>query len=149
MPYLFRFINKKKVEQKNMYPINKMPYPMNVTHPMAAYPNDCLFPQHRVLQTVQNCEAICEYTRHEILKMEGCRKEQLKLLSDCANMCTLMAKYIASKSIFAKCLASLCAQICQVCGEHCIKHPDKISQACGQTCLHCAQECREFASARY
>ncbi|MEW9502826.1 four-helix bundle copper-binding protein [Jeotgalibacillus marinus] len=132
-----------------MYPINKMPYPMNVTHPMTAYPNGNIFLQHRLLHTVQNCEATCEFTRNEILKMEGCRKEQLKLLSDCANMCTLMAKYIASKSIFAKSLACLCAEVCQVCGEHCIKHPDKISQACGQSCLHCAQECREFASARH
>lgn len=102
---------------------------------------------HRVLETVQNCEAICEFTEYSILQMEGSshRKEQLRLLRDCADICTLTAKYIARCSFFAKSIACLCAQICEVCGHHCLQHPDEQSQICGQICLHCAQECNAFA----
>lgn len=102
---------------------------------------------HRVLETVQNCEAICEFTEYSILQMEGSshRKEQLRLLRDCADICTLTAKYIARCSFFAKSIACLCAQICEVCGQHCLQHPDEQSQICGQICCHCAQECNAFA----
>lgn len=101
----------------------------------------------QVLETVQNCEAICECTEYSILQMEDTnhRREQLRLLRDCADICTLTAKYIARCSLFAKCIASLCAQICEVCGNHCLQHPDEQSQICGHVCLHCAQECHAFA----
>ncbi|HWO98058.1 MAG TPA: four-helix bundle copper-binding protein [Bacillus sp. (in: firmicutes)] len=134
-----------------MYRTNMMPYPMIVPHPTAAYQNAYRFPQYQVLQIAQNCEATCEYTKNEILKMEDIqsRQEQLKLLSDCANICTLTAKYIASQSQFAKSLASLCAQVCETCGNHCLKYSDKLSQACGQICFNCAQECRDFAGTRF
>jgi hypothetical protein len=126
-----------------------MTYPV-INPPMTAFQNDYRLPQYRVLQIVQNCEAVCEYTRNEILNMEDIRsrQEQLKLLSDCVNICTMTAKYIASQSRFANSLASLCAQICEVCGNNCLKHYDKTSQACGQICLNCAQECRVFAKSR-
>ncbi|SFL58827.1 hypothetical protein SAMN04487943_102342 [Gracilibacillus orientalis] len=102
---------------------------------------------YEVLEAVQHCEATCEYTEHSILQMEGSshRSEQLSLLRDCADICTLTAKYLARCSYFAKSIASLCAQICEVCGNHCLRHPDEISQRCGQICLHCAQVCQKFA----
>jgi len=101
----------------------------------------------RVLETIQRCESICEFTEYSILQMEDSshRREQLRLLRDCADICTLTAKYIARCSLFAKSIASFCAQICEVCGTHCLHHPDELSQRCGQICLHCAQECRAFA----
>jgi hypothetical protein len=99
---------------------------------------------HRVLETIQHCGAMCEFTEFSILQMEGSshRREQLRLLRDCADICTLTAKYIARCSYFTKSIASLCAQICEVCGNHCLQYPDKLSQRCGQICLRCAQECR-------
>lgn len=102
--------------------------------------------QQRIIATIQNCEATCEFTEYSI-KMEGLshRGEQLRLLRDCADICTLTAKYIARCSFFAKQIAALCAQICQICGNHCLQHPDELSQRCGQICLHCAQECQAFA----
>lgn len=101
---------------------------------------------HKILGTIQHCEAICEFTEYSI-KMEGSshRGEQLRLLRDCADICTLTAKYIARCSPFAKSIAALCAQICEICGTHCLQHPDELSQRCGQIYLHCAQECRAFA----
>ncbi len=46
---------------------------------------------HRFLETVKHCEAIFEFTEYPILQMEGSRhrREQLRLLRDCADICTL------------------------------------------------------------
>lgn len=100
-----------------------------------------------LLQMVQHCEATCENTEFAVLQMCGAanRTEQLRLLRDCADICTLMAKYLARCSHFSRNLAALCAHICEICGNHCLQHPDEVSQRCGQTCLHCAQQCRAFA----
>ncbi|WP_202976485.1 four-helix bundle copper-binding protein [Anaerophilus nitritogenes] len=100
-----------------------------------------------LLMTIQNCEATCEHMT-TFLK---CRKDvqsrviQLQLLRDCADICTLTAKYIARNSGFSKCIANLCAYICEVCGTECLRFPDPESQHCAQVCLHCARECRVFA----
>jgi phage host-nuclease inhibitor protein Gam len=101
--------------------------------------------QHRVLKTVQQCEVACEYTEYSIQQMGDIRRDVLRLLRDCADICTLTAKYISRCSYFTKPIALLCAEICEVCGNHCLHNPDELLQRCGQMCLHCANECRVFA----
>ena len=100
-----------------------------------------------VLKTVQNCEAVCENTLTAVLGMHNVhtRIHQIQLLRDCADICTLTAKYIARCSMFARYLANLCADICEICGKHCLMHHDAQSQYCGKVCLDCARECRDFA----
>jgi len=114
---------------------------------MSHYVDQSHMLHHQVLETIQNCESVCEFTEYSILQMKDSshRSEQLRLLRDCADICTLTAKYIARCSYFEKSIASLCAQICEVCGNHCLQHPDEQSQRCGHTCLNCARECRNFA----
>lgn len=105
-------------------------------------------PSHAgVLKTVQDCEAMCE---HMTTFLKGkpnvhTRIRQLNLLRDCADICGLTAKYIARNSIFAKHIAHLCAGICEVCGNECLRFPDPESQQCGHICLNCAMACRTFA----
>ncbi|SFG15755.1 hypothetical protein SAMN05660649_00913 [Desulfotomaculum arcticum] len=100
----------------------------------------------RVLNVVQHCEAVCENTFTAVLGMcDQARATQLQYLRDCADICTLTAKYIARCSMFARSLAALCAQVCEVCGEHCLRMPDPQSQFCGRVCMDCARECRAFA----
>lgn len=101
-----------------------------------------------VLPVVQHCEAVCEYTLTVIMGRPDVqmRVQQMQLLRDCADICTLTAKFIARCSVFAREIAALCAQICEACGNHCLRHPDPESQYCGRVCLHCAQLCRAFAS---
>lgn len=116
--------------------------PENLTK-YSYYPIDT---PERVLREVQNCEAVCESTFTAILGMyEQSRAAQLQLLRDCADICTLTAKYIARCSMFARPIAALCAQVCEACGEHCLRMPDPQSQFCGRVCLDCARECRAFA----
>ncbi|AGL01148.1 four-helix bundle copper-binding protein [Desulfoscipio gibsoniae] len=107
------------------------------------YPIDT---HERVLSMVQYCEAVCENTFTAVLGMcDQSRATQLQLLRDCADICTLTAKYIARCSMYARPLAAQCAQICETCGHHCLKMPDSQSQFCGRVCLDCARECRAFA----
>ena len=73
------------------------------------------------------------------------RHRQLQLLRDCADVCTLTAKYLARHSSFSKSIAGLCAIICEACGNECARFTDQESQKCAQICLHCAMECRAFA----
>lgn len=100
-----------------------------------------------VLKVVQDCEAVCEGTLTAVLSMPDvqARVMQIHLLHDCADICTLTAKYIARCSSFAKHLAHLCAHVCEMCGNHCLMHPDPQSQHCGRVCLDCAKVCRAFS----
>lgn len=116
-------------------------------HPVPYATNMRNIQNRQVLKTVQHCEAVCEFTEYYVLTREdpSRRKEQLRMLRDCADICTLTAKYMARHSRFAKSLALLCAKICEVCGNHCSQQPDQQSQTCGQTCLQCARDFIAFS----
>lgn len=103
--------------------------------------------QANLVETIQNCEETCEHMTTFLKRKPDVKKRtrQLQLLRDCADICTLTAKYIARNSEFSKCIANLCAYICEACGMECAKFPDLESQNCAKICLHCARECRIFA----
>lgn len=102
-----------------------------------------------LIKTVQDCEAMCEHmVSHNLMHAQDIhlRLRQIQLLRDCADICTLMGKYLARHSSFSKALADICAIICEMCGNECAKFPDQESQKCAHVCLHCAKECRAFAA---
>jgi len=107
-------------------------------------------PQQRLLNVLHECEATCEFTEATLLLSGAAlhRTEQIRLLRDCADMCSHTARKVARHSVFADSTVALCAQICEVCGANCLLHPDELSQRCGRICLHCAEECRRFSMAR-
>ena len=101
-----------------------------------------------ITKTVQDCEAMCEHMiTHLLMHSQDLhlRHRQLQLLRDCADICTLTAKYLARHSSYSKPIAGFCASICEACGNECAQFPDKESQRCSRICLHCAMECRAFA----
>lgn len=114
--------------------------------PMMMHGQHMMHHEH-LIETIQSCEAICEHMtthlkhRHDV----HARLVQLQLLRDCADICGLTAKFIARNSVFAKCIANICAYICEMCGRECLRFPDVESQNCARICLHCAQQCRTFA----
>lgn len=131
------------------------PYLAGCDVPMRMYP---LYPakdmkgmmhHHKdLIETVQECEVTCEHMTTMIIDKHNVhmRKKQLKLLRDCADVCTLMAKFLARYSVFSKSLAKFCAIVCETCGNECKKFPDEESQRCAQICFNCAKECKEFAA---
>jgi hypothetical protein len=108
-------------------------------------------PHEMLVKTIQDCEAICEHMIHHVMMRSDfeMRRRQIALLHDCADICTLTAKYIARGSLFSKHMANLCAFVCDNCGSECAKFSDMESQHCAHICMNCAKECREFASTRY
>lgn len=102
-----------------------------------------------LLHTLHHCEATCEHMTTFMKRMPDlqARVRLLQLLRDCADICSLTAKCIARHSAFSKAIATLCASICEVCGNECLRFPDPESQNCGQMCLNCARECQAFAAA--
>lgn len=100
-----------------------------------------------VLLIIQNCESMCEYMVTYIGEKQDIqlRKRQFRLLRDCADICTLTAKYIARHSPFAKYSADLCAYICNVCERECMKYKDLESQNCAEMCKECARECKAYS----
>lgn len=103
--------------------------------------------QDNLVMTIQNCEATCEQMTKMVTSFCGLntRIVQMELLRDCADICSLTAKFIARGTIFARHMAHLCAMICEACGNECMRFPDQHSQHCARVCLHCAQQCRAFA----
>jgi hypothetical protein len=102
---------------------------------------------HHLIMTVQHCEVTYQHITTMLKKRHDMhmREHQLNLLRDCADICTLIAKYLARMSHFSKTTANLCAAICEACGTECAKFSDQESQHCAQVCFHCARECRNFA----
>jgi len=109
--------------------------------------HECHDSTEMLIKIINNCEMMCEDTATYVIRCycDKTRVRQLRLLRDCADICSLTAKYIARDSVCAKPTAELCADICEICGEECAKHPDHQSQHCSRVCLHCARECHEFA----
>lgn len=123
-------------------------YPRGYSYEYEMPPSDHQIPHQELVETIQNCEAICEHMTHHI-KMHyslQMRTRQLQLLRDCADICGLTAKYIARNSMFARRTAQLCGHICEVCGAECARFSDAESQNCARVCLNCARECYAFAS---
>lgn len=65
---------------------------------------------------------------------------------DCAAVCRFAAGAMSRGSTFAVQVCTLCAEICQACGDECAKHQHDHCQACAQACRRCADECRRMAA---
>ncbi|WBW95028.1 four-helix bundle copper-binding protein [Oceanirhabdus sp. W0125-5] len=100
-----------------------------------------------LLIVIQNCESMCEYMVTFFGEDDDCelRKKQIRLLRDCADACTLAAKYIARHSLFSKYSADFVAFICDKCAKECEKFGDRESQNCAEMCLKCAKECKDYS----
>lgn len=87
---------------------------------------------------------------------EGCLKDCLneadvsarirciELLSDCAEICFVAARFMSRNSGFSKQICDLCAQICDACASECEKFQDQHCKSCAKICRQCAQECRNM-----
>lgn len=101
-----------------------------------------------LLTTVLGCMNVCEHMTTMMLGTQDvhARRNQINLLRDCATICNTLACYLARESVFARMTASLCARICEVCGNACAQFGDQASQSCARICMHCAQECRTYGA---
>lgn len=74
---------------------------------------------------------------------EHARPQHLRLMLDCAAICSTTADFLARKSQFHTQLCAFCAEICETCGADCEKVGDM--QPCVDACRNAAGVCREAA----
>jgi mannose-6-phosphate isomerase-like protein (cupin superfamily) len=97
-----------------------------------------------IIMNVKHCQAVCDNMVTMVAYMPDAafRSRQLRLLRDCADICAMLAR----SRYISKQMAHLCCNLCEQCGQECMKYPDPHSQYCAQVCLHSASVCRAYAS---
>ncbi len=100
----------------------------------------------KTIQLLNECAAACNYCSTACLGesdviLNGC----IKIDIDCAQICTLLAGFIARSSEHAKHLSKECAEICNICAEECEKHQHMDHcKKCAEICRTCADECNSI-----
>ncbi len=98
------------------------------------------------LYALAHCQAMCHsMALVHCLELGGphARPQHLRLLLDCAEICSTAADFIGHKSQFHTQLCALCVEICETCAEDC----EKLGRMddCVIACRDCADWCREMA----
>lgn len=106
-----------------------------------------MFMHPELVEMINHCEVTCEHMTHHLVMMRlaSARMAQFGLLRDCSDICGLSARTISRGSYFSKVFADVCAEVCNSCGNECLKYPDEMSQHCARVCFECAKHCRRFA----
>ena len=94
------------------------------------------------------CAAVCNHCA------SSCTKEQdvkmmamcIELDMQCAAICYASAQLMSMGSEHAKRLCTICADVCEACGDECAKHQTEHCQECAALCKQCADECRRMAA---
>ena len=92
------------------------------------------------LDALNACITACEYCSTACLQepdvqmMARC----IGLTRDCADACTLAARFVARDSEHAAHLLKECAEICRTCAEECARHEHRHCQECAEACRRCA-----------
>ena len=104
----------------------------------------------QLLNALNNCVAACNHCATACLEEEDVKMltRCIKLDLDCADICLLVAGYLARGSGHAEHLLKECVEICQACAEECERHAAhgmEHCRACAEACRKCAEECMQMA----
>jgi hypothetical protein len=101
------------------------------------------------IQLCQDCHALCIQMIGHCLVLGGrhAAPEHIRLLMDCAQICTTTADYMARGSSFHDRTCSLCSEICRRCAESCeqLQGNDQLIKQCAEMCRRCAESCERMA----
>jgi len=104
----------------------------------------------RCIQLCQDCHATCIQMISHCLKLGGqhAAPDHIRLLMDCAQLCTTTADFMARESLIHDRTCSLCSEICRLCAESCerVAGDDQSVTQCSELCLRCAESCNRMAS---
>lgn len=103
----------------------------------------------RCIQLCQDCHALCIQMIGHCLKLGGrhAAPDHIRLLMDCAQICTVTADYMARGSSFHDRTCVLCSEICRLCAESCeqLRRDDQLIKQCADMCRRCAESCERMA----
>lgn len=104
----------------------------------------------RCLQLCQDCHAFCLQMIGHCLSLgrRHAAPDHIRLLMDCAQICTTTADYMARGSSFHDRTCGLCAEICRLCADNCDRTAgdDQMVEQCAELCRRCAESCAGMAS---
>lgn len=103
--------------------------------------NACIEACNACAVACNHCAASC-LQETDVKMMAHC----IALDMDCAQICALAAAAMSRGSEHSKAICTLCADMCQSCGDECAKHPMAHCQQCAKACLKCAEECRKMVA---
>lgn len=99
------------------------------------------------IEACNACVSACNHCAASCLKEPGVEMMSrcIALDMDCAQICAVAAAAMARGSAYHQAICKVCADICQSCGDECVKHEMEHCQACAKACHRCAEECRKMA----
>lgn len=104
---------------------------------------------NRCLQLCQECHVSCIHIIGHCLRLGGryATPEHLRLLMDCAQMCTTTADFMARESTVHDRACGLCAELCRQCASNCdqVAGDDQMVTQCAELCRRCADACDRMA----
>ncbi|WP_299699937.1 four-helix bundle copper-binding protein [uncultured Pontibacter sp.] len=102
--------------------------------------------EHVLIKCITACETCATACLQEddVKMMVRC----IMLDRDCADICTITARFVARDSAHAKHVIKECIEICRLCEEECRKHKHDHCQKCADACRECADACEAWMSTR-
>jgi hypothetical protein len=97
------------------------------------------------------CAHDCTFCAHDCLHLGGehATPTHQAMLHDCADICTLVAHFLARHSPNAAAMCKECVIICERCADGCdrLAHGEghNVMQQCAQSCRVCAAACESLA----
>lgn len=101
------------------------------------------------LQNCTTCAQVCEQLISHCLSMGGAHaaEKHIRLLIDCANICSTSARFIVRGSDFYSRICSVCAEVCLECAEDCERFgDDEMMKNCAEVCRRCAESCQKLTT---
>jgi Domain of Unknown Function (DUF326) len=95
---------------------------------------------HHCMEACNHCYDSC-LGEDDLKMMAGC----IRLDRECSDICGFLEQALLRGTPFASELASVCAAICEACGNECKKHDHHHCQVCADACFECAEECKKIA----
>ena len=117
--------------------VHKMPISTNATTSIQT----CIDACNACMQACEECYTAC-LNEPDVQARIMC----IRVLRDCADICSLSSQYMSRNSEFSAQLCATCATICDACATECAKMKDTHCQKCADMCRKCADECRMMAS---
>ena len=87
----------------------------------------------------ENCYTAC-FEEPDIKHLTRC----IKLVRDCAEVCSLTLGFVARNSSEAVAMVRTCAELCATCAEECNKHDHVHCKECADACSSCEESCLKY-----
>jgi hypothetical protein len=102
---------------------------------------------HILLESLMTCIASCERCADACLEEHGMEHAHvLRLARDCADICTITARFIGRGSPYAQELLLLCITLCKACEKECRKYDELPTLDCAAACRECHMNCEAYAT---